>query len=262
MTAFFGFQRISPGVIPRRAESRLNRFAKPLLSAALLTAAGGSLLSAGSAKAGLFNWDELFPASGAPGVCNGATLDPRCIKGDKTVSNFASNFIPATLPTDTTATTVNFNELFGIWDLNVSFAPDSSVGGPYSMSYDLTITDPNKVFDEIGLDSTCNISLIGPCTVTKELAPYVNNVLGPVLAPLTRVSTNGGPAAPESIPLAVQKIRVTDTWITSGVGSLDSVSNNFTQKDAPPVPGPLPLVGAAAAFGWSRRLRNRIKLAD
>ena len=26
----------------------------------------------------------------------------------------------------------------------------------------------------------------------------------------------------------------------------------------PPVPGPLPLLGAGAAFGWSRRLRNRI----
>jgi MYXO-CTERM domain-containing protein len=25
------------------------------------------------------------------------------------------------------------------------------------------------------------------------------------------------------------------------------------------VPGPLPLVGAAAAFGWSRRLRGRIR---
>jgi hypothetical protein len=28
-----------------------------------------------------------------------------------------------------------------------------------------------------------------------------------------------------------------------------------------PVPGPLPLVGAAAAFGWSRRLKNRISSA-
>ncbi|PZV05355.1 MAG: hypothetical protein DCF23_03575 [Cyanobium sp.] len=27
------------------------------------------------------------------------------------------------------------------------------------------------------------------------------------------------------------------------------------------VPGPLPLLGAAAAFGWSRRLRNRISTA-
>ncbi len=29
----------------------------------------------------------------------------------------------------------------------------------------------------------------------------------------------------------------------------------------PPVPGPLPLFGAAAALGFSRKLRKRIKLA-
>ena len=40
-------------------------------------------------------------------------------------------------------------------------------------------------------------------------------------------------------------------------------SNRLEQMlDVPPaVPGPLPLLGAAAAFGFSRKLRNRIKLA-
>lgn len=28
---------------------------------------------------------------------------------------------------------------------------------------------------------------------------------------------------------------------------------------ATPVPGPLPLAGAAAAFGWTRRLRRRLR---
>ena len=45
---------------------------------------------------------------------------------------------------------------------------------------------------------------------------------------------------------------------------LDSTSTNslrFTPVGPPPaaVPGPLPLFGAGAAFGWSRRLRRRIK---
>jgi hypothetical protein len=34
------------------------------------------------------------------------------------------------------------------------------------------------------------------------------------------------------------------------------------QETAPPVPGPLPLFGAAAAFGMSRRLRQRIRRAS
>jgi len=48
-----------------------------------------------------------------------------------------------------------------------------------------------------------------------------------------------------------------------GTGTLDSIANPFRQTDAPPpsphVPGPLPLFGIGAAFGISRRLRNRIK---
>lgn len=35
---------------------------------------------------------------------------------------------------------------------------------------------------------------------------------------------------------------------------------NFSEYKEP-VPGPLPLAGAAAAFGWSRRLRKRVKVA-
>ncbi len=36
---------------------------------------------------------------------------------------------------------------------------------------------------------------------------------------------------------------------------------NFSVAEAEAVPGPLPLVGAAAAFGWIRRLRKRVKVA-
>ena len=40
----------------------------------------------------------------------------------------------------------------------------------------------------------------------------------------------------------------------------DTFAFTFAQADlVPPVPGPLPALGAAAAFGFSRKLRNRIK---
>jgi hypothetical protein len=38
-------------------------------------------------------------------------------------------------------------------------------------------------------------------------------------------------------------------------GRASTTISNFT---APAVPGPLPLLGAGAAFGWSRQLRKRI----
>jgi hypothetical protein len=68
-----------------------------------------------------------------------------------------------------------------------------------------------------------------------------------------------------------------DTLSTSGFGSISPVRNRsddggstwgtgfstfaILKIEADPVPGPLPVLGASAAFGWSRRLRRRLKSA-
>lgn len=47
-------------------------------------------------------------------------------------------------------------------------------------------------------------------------------------------------------------------------GSINTLQNSFTQRprgDIDRVPGPLPLLGAGAAFGFSRRLRTRVLAA-
>ena len=46
---------------------------------------------------------------------------------------------------------------------------------------------------------------------------------------------------------------VSDTYSTGSGGELDNISNTFK------TPGPLPVLGAGAAFGFSRKLRHRIK---
>ena len=43
--------------------------------------------------------------------------------------------------------------------------------------------------------------------------------------------------------------------VDSGFGRASTTISNF---NAPAAPGPLPLLGAGAAFGWSRQLRRRI----
>lgn len=50
----------------------------------------------------------------------------------------------------------------------------------------------------------------------------------------------------------------------SSLGPGFATISNFTAPSQPPaaVPGPLPLFGAGAAFGWSRRLRRRVGLAS
>jgi len=255
MPARLGPHHSSAGRPIHPARALLPRIHRAGLATVVLATAG-SLFSAGSAQAGLLNWSELFPLSGT-GACNGASLDPRCIVGDKSISNFVTNFIPATTPTDTTLTTLAFTEVNDIWDVNLVFLSEPVAGGPFNISYDLTINSPTSTFEKVGLDSACNLSALGPCTVTKEIGIYDSfGTLTPAPS-LTRVSTNGVPALPAFFSPGVKKIRVTDTWLAPSGGSLDAISNNFTQS----VPGPLPLLGAAAAFGWSRRLRSRVKPA-
>jgi MYXO-CTERM domain-containing protein len=56
------------------------------------------------------------------------------------------------------------------------------------------------------------------------------------------------------------RLRISDPAI-GDTGSLGSWSLNLQGSAAHPVPGPLPLLGAGAAFGWSRRLRKRSRAA-
>ena len=46
---------------------------------------------------------------------------------------------------------------------------------------------------------------------------------------------------------------------TAGLGNNGYFNANLSFAPVPPVPGPLPMFGAAAGFAWSRRLRKRIQ---
>lgn len=54
-------------------------------------------------------------------------------------------------------------------------------------------------------------------------------------------------------------IGLTPTSGLLGTWTIAGTSETITLKVANPVPGPLPLVGVGAAFGFSRRLRQRIQ---
>jgi hypothetical protein len=51
------------------------------------------------------------------------------------------------------------------------------------------------------------------------------------------------------------EIWVKDSWTVTGAAEVDNITNTFQ------TPGPLPILGAGAAFGFSRKLRGRIKAA-
>jgi hypothetical protein len=66
-------------------------------------------------------------------------------------------------------------------------------------------------------------------------------------------SIDGG--ANYSQPIGGKQIFVTNSWSIAKGDTMDNLSNYITQE----APGPLPILGICAAFGYSRKLRNRIK---
>jgi len=73
------------------------------------------------------------------------------------------------------------------------------------------------------------------------------------------------PGQPDNKMISGMQVEGFGQFIGDGWNDLENVSS-LTQyqpvgfvAEAPPVPGPLPIFGAAAAFGFSRNLRRRIK---
>lgn len=73
----------------------------------------------------------------------------------------------------------------------------------------------------------------------------------------TSVTADSDPGGSPSLflPLSGTSTTLTTSW-DSGGGLISSLQNNIQLE---PVPAPLPILGAIAAFGWSRKLRRRIR---
>ena len=130
---------------------------------------------------------------------------------------------------------------------DIHFSP-SIVGLPGGSTgffdYTIEITQPGWTFDTVQLDTTVavNPGSLGDTKVIKDLRG------GPSLT-----SVNGGQVGPISL-VGGTSLTVRDIWTVAQGDVLTNVKDTFTQ-----VPGPLPLLGAGAAFAWSRKLRSRMQ---
>jgi hypothetical protein len=84
----------------------------------------------------------------------------------------------------------------------------------------------------------------------------------------TAATSTGGPGTTVSLNPALTAQTFTQTFSARKNGSLvlnslGTIYSTTAPAPTPPVetPGPLPILGAGAAFGFSRRLRHRIKLS-
>ena len=99
----------------------------------------------------------------------------------------------------------------------------------------------------------------GSGALASQFATAVNSALG-----FPNISGVAGPFF--GVKIAANGISVNSCYwdgivdCAYNVGPLNNTTPTWAQADlVPPVPGPLPLFGAAAAFGFSRKLRQRIK---
>ena len=226
--------------------------AKGLLSAAMVLAGTGSLVSAGGAQAANNYSCAPRTTTGPGGFVNlafsaiGIGDTVTCADKKFTVNSFdfggnTGNINFEWVPVDPAPGYVD-----DLFSTDINFAP--SVVGPQTGFFDYTVqvTQPGWVFDTVQLDSTVAVNPTSPgvTSVIKEIRS------GPLLT-----SINGAQVGP--IPLAgVTSLSVRDTWSVAQGDVLTNVKDTFTQ--ASDVPGPLPLLGAGAAFAWSRKLRSRM----
>jgi hypothetical protein len=77
----------------------------------------------------------------------------------------------------------------------------------------------------------------------------------------TMTDGNGVLATSTLTPNLLSETFVATLNVTAGGVESVNFRINTTNAPTPAVPGPLPIFGAAAAFGFSRKVRNRLKAA-
>lgn len=126
------------------------------------------------------------------------------------------------------------------------------LGPGFTGNYNYKVTIDNNMspgFDFLSFSTSTTLSDLGSGVVSsKTLSDGINSVssINGINAPLHTYSpTVSGPIT-----------------FTSNVSVTQGLMSQFTdtviQQQIPPVPGPFPVFGAAAAFGFSRQLRRRV----
>jgi hypothetical protein len=230
--------------------------AKQFKTTAALLLAVGTLSFAGSAPAhaGVCTGNGTATGSFSLSLID-SDPDLTCTIGDKRYSDFSyTGFVSS----DPAQNTVNISES-GIGGLQHTIGMMNTSGwtsAANTFNYKVTIASGINLFNQWA--ATGSGSLIGSAfnsTVTAtNSTPSINpnNVSGAFSTVLTPSTFTNGTTTSD----------FTNTFDVTAVG-FTSFDNSLTQKDptSDRVPGPLPILGAGAAFAFSRRIRSRIKAA-
>lgn len=189
------------------------------------------------------------------GPVSGSTLFDgySCQSGDKIYSGF--NTESTTLNSDFTF--FNILDQTSIHTISAigNFQP-SIEGGFYSYSYTVSIA-PEYVGQRQIFSYSTGASTSDDSTWTKKLTSTGN----PAVAKSTQASEGGTSGPSKFFPGVTTADFISEFTITAGTATIFTDGVKQIREPGDSVPGPLPLLGAGAAFGFSRKLRRRIKLA-
>ena len=249
------FPLSSPGIGPSQLGKRLKATIPRLALATGVLLGAANLLSAGSARAA--NAYQCAPTGEDADVSSVSLSFKTILAGDKitcgdkqwTINsyNFGSN--AGNITFEWVQSDPNPGYYDDLFSANINFQP--SIVGKSSgittgfLDYNLSILDPTWHFASAQLDSTVAVNSKSPgqTTVTKAITG------GPTLT-----SSDGSQTGINSLVLP-STIHVRDTWIVQPKDVLSDIKDTYVQH----APGPLPLLGAGLAFGWSRKLRRRVR---
>ena len=235
---------------------------KQLKSGAALLFAAGAITFVGTAPA------QAEPAAAVCTTNNGSTsgnftllfltANPTltCTIGDKVYSNFSySGFVSS----DSAQNVVNISES-GVGALQHTIGMQNTAGwtsAENTFNYTITIASGSNLLDKWAATGSSSIigSVFNSTVTATNSSPSTNpdNVSG-------AFSTAGSPSTFNANTLTAA---FTNRFNVTG-NAFTSFDNSVIQKDptaTTQTPGPLPILGAGAAFSLSRRIRSRIKLA-
>ncbi len=228
---------------------------KALLGAAMVLAGTGSLLSAGGAQAAN-NYSCVPRTVGGPGgfvnlafsaIGVGDTVS--CADKQWTINGFDFGGNIGDIDFEWVQVDPRPGYSDDLFSQDLHFSP--SIIGPQTgfFDYTLQITQPGWAFDSVQFDSAVAVNPISPGSTT---------VIKAITGGPTLTSTDGGHVGPISLAGGTS-LTAHDSWIVAQGDVVSHVKDTYSQR--PDVPGPLPLVGAGMAFGWSRKLRSRVRAA-
>lgn len=189
-------------------------------------------------------------ACGGPGTPTTGTIvfggGFSCTLGDKTYKNFATTNVA--IPSGTTFQWSTFGNQYNM-SIQGAFA---STGSPFGITYDIEIDPTNDQFFH-SLQTSATSATQSP-GFSKSLAAV------PVTVPSPVIGTNltGGGNSPMGIFPGLSKVASFTSILVVTGDPVTQFQDTVTQKSS--VPGPLPILGASMAFGFSRKLRRRIKV--